>query len=253
MPSGQPRGQSSTSVRVMDHSTTTTTTATASSRPSSGLAGNTMPRISTSSTGRVSIENMGTGAGSSEITIKSDFGGLMAGPAISSSASQHMTATRMSSGYFSGDEFRSYYANSATNYYDFGLANSQSPTLSSSTTMDTPGGVGAGHSSSSCVSTSNQFNPSRFLSNSSKARLRNSDEAIEDLNRMYKSIGLAEEEEANNIFGQQQQQQRFSSSSSFSNPPSSSADRFFFLHSNPSFTVSFFSICFIFVLEEVLF
>lgn len=177
------------------------------------------PKITTCpNTGRVSIENISTSVNgpTSEITIKSDFG-VGGGP---SQASHQITATRMSSGYFSGDEFRSYYANSATNYYDFGLVNSQSPTLSSSTTMDTAGSNTNSSSSTTGYQNYNnnnnnnnyQFNPSRFLSNSSKAKLKSNDDAIDDLNRMYKSIGLAEEEDIANG-----QTQRFSSSSSFSN------------------------------------
>lgn len=192
----QQRGQSSTSVHI-DSS---------NSRASSDL----IPKITYSNTGRVSIENISTSGNgpASEITIKSDFGGVT--PA--GQPSQQITATRMSSGYFSGDEFRSYYANSATNYYDFGLANSQSPTLSSSTTMDTAGShTNSSSSTGGGGGCQNQFNPSRFLSNPSKAaKFKCNDDAIEDLNRMYKSIGLVEEDELIH-------NQRFSSSSSFSN------------------------------------
>jgi hypothetical protein len=139
-------------------------------------------KISSSNNGRVSIENISLGP--NEITIKSDF-----------APTKETAATRMSSGYFSGDEFRSYYINSATNYYDFGV-NSQSPTLSSST-MDTA--TNNNNNNNNNTNNQHQFNIGKFLSNSSanKHKLK-SDEAIEDLNRLYKSIGFAEEDDVEN-------------------------------------------------------
>lgn len=66
-----------------------------------------------------------------------------------------------------------------------------------------------------------QFNPSKFLRSTSSKAMRSSDEAIEDLNRMYKSIGLVEHDDESDELNQQ----RFSSSSSFANCPPNYSDR----------------------------
>lgn len=153
---------------------------------------NNRARVSTSRNGRIAIENM-PGTPGNEITIRSDFSLPSrhgAQPQLRSTSrflAEHDTnATRMSSGYFSGEEFRSYNINNTINIGAEFLGNSSnsvcnfvhSPTLSTSTEA------------------SNQFNINKFLSNSSSAKHRqnkNEEAAIEDLNRLYRSIALEEE------------------------------------------------------------
>jgi hypothetical protein len=160
-------------------------------------------RIYANKEGRVSIENLPLMPGGNEIVINSNLISNSApdsnkftnnanqiGRTSSRLSSNLMVpnetdtaATRISSGYFSGDEFRSYCLNNNSNlnqYYDVNsnLLTSGSPTFSS--LAENP---------------SNQFNINRFLSNNSSRYKFKNEDAIEDLNRMYKSIGLEEEDE----------------------------------------------------------
>jgi hypothetical protein len=134
-------------------------------------------KIYTSKDGRISIENIGI-MPSNEIIIKSDVFNYR------NELCPETIATRMSSGYFSGDEFRSYYNNHNNSnmiYSNFLTMNSNSsqnasPTDSANTMTD--------------YSTS-QFNINKFLNNKAKYK---SDDALEEFNNMYKSLGLEEDD-----------------------------------------------------------
>lgn len=98
---------------------------------------------------------------------------------------QETTSTRMSSGYFSGDEFRSYYSN----YIDM-MPNSSFTTTTTTTNVNSPT-----LSSSTDTTASNQFNIRKFLNKESLNRTRQkNDIAFDEFNKLYKSIGLEEDE-----------------------------------------------------------
>lgn len=150
-------------------------------------------KVFTNKDGRVSIENVSYLPGN-EIVIKSDYNynnntgrystHSMINNTTVTTVTEETTATRMSSGYFSGDEFRSYhYLNS--NCLDF-MPNSSftntininqfSPTVSTSTEAPV-------------TSNNHQFNRNKFLNNKSKQT-----DAIDEFNKLYKSIGLEEDD-----------------------------------------------------------
>jgi hypothetical protein len=97
-------------------------------------------------------------------------------------------ATRMSSGYFSGDDFKfcspDYYYNYLLNNSGHASQHQQSPTISSSSNQSNNGG--------------NQFNISKFLNNRRSARLASNGhqtyDAIDEFDRLYKSIGFDEDD-----------------------------------------------------------
>jgi hypothetical protein len=155
-------------------------------------------RVSTNRDGRVSIENVALIPGN-EIVIQSDynrsFGNYcMDGRASCTSAGTNTTmpmdqetiATRMSSGYFSGDEFRSYYNNSTnTNYNSYTCTNYYENMPNSD-----------GHSpvmSTNLSEGANQFNINKFLNNKKRNQVGKND-ALEEFNKLYKSLRLEEDD-----------------------------------------------------------
>ena len=153
-------------------------------------------RVSTNRDGRVSIENVALIPGN-EIVIQSDYNRSFGNYCIDGRASctsagtnttmpidQETIATRMSSGYFSGDEFRSYYNNSTnTNYNSYTCTNYYENMPNSD-----------GHSPINLnESSSNQFNINKFLNNKKKNQVAKND-ALEEFNKLYKSLRLEEDD-----------------------------------------------------------
>ena len=105
---------------------------------------------------------------------------------------QETIATRMSSGYFSGDEFRSYYNNYEMNCSNFYENSSFNPNNNSQSSLNDSNPAA-------------QFNINKFLNNNKKNKYKK--DAIDELNKLYNSLGLEEDEalyETANSFNEQQ-------------------------------------------------
>ena len=169
-------------------------------------ASSNLAQVYSSKDGRICIENVGGYPGANEIIIQSDvFNYRNSCDPYASYASgvsgTHMCggvemcpeamATRMSSGYFSGDEFRSYYNSSTntTNYTNYfqQVNSNNSPTMDQS---HSPCGI---HNET--TSSATQFNINKFLNNNSSNRAKyKSDDALEEFNKMYKSLRLEDDD-----------------------------------------------------------
>ena len=101
-------------------------------------------------------------------------------------------ATRISSGYFSGDEFRSYY-NTINNGNINSIINAPLPVYYDQNSSNSNFYTSNNNSCSSPNSASNeatQFNINKFLNKKNKSKK----DALEEFNTMYKSLGLEEDE-----------------------------------------------------------
>ena len=99
---------------------------------------------------------------------------------VSNTIEQQSGATRMSSGYFSGDEFRSHYNNNNT------IPNNSQDVISQLIISSPPQVVQPKVQQQS----TNQFNINKFLNTQQKHARSSACEALDDFNLMYKKIDL---------------------------------------------------------------